>query len=57
MFCGVSLSVLQSHFINTVGLTFVISLLKQISSEDIGSKSWLILIALISVSCVCRLWL
>jgi hypothetical protein len=39
MFSGVSLTILESQFINTGSLGFVISLLKQISSEDFGSKS------------------
>jgi hypothetical protein len=38
-FFSVSLTVLQSQFINIGSLRFVISLLKQISSEDFGSKS------------------
>jgi hypothetical protein len=39
MFSGVYLIVLQSQFINTGNLGFVIGLLKQISSENFGSKS------------------
>jgi hypothetical protein len=36
---GVSLTVLRPQFINTGSLKFVFSLLKQVSSEDLGSKS------------------
>jgi hypothetical protein len=39
VFSGVSITVLQSQFINIGSLRFVVSLLKQISSEDFGSKS------------------
>jgi hypothetical protein len=39
MFPGVFLTVLHSQFINVGNLRFVISLLKQISNEDFGSKS------------------
>jgi hypothetical protein len=38
-FSGVYLMVLQSRFMNIGSLSFVISLLKEISSEDFGSKS------------------
>jgi hypothetical protein len=56
MFSGVSLTVLQLQFINIGSLRYVISLLKQISSEDFVSKSQLILITSISVASVFRLW-
>jgi hypothetical protein len=49
MFSGVSLTVLQSQFINIGSLRFVINLFKQVSSEDFGRKSELILIFSISV--------
>jgi hypothetical protein len=39
LFSGVSLTVLQSQLINIDSLRFVISLLRQVSSEDFGSKS------------------
>jgi hypothetical protein len=39
MFSGVYLSILELQFISIINLRFVISLLKQISSEDFGSKS------------------
>jgi hypothetical protein len=39
MFYGVSVTILQLQFINCGSLRSVISLLKQISSEDFGSKS------------------
>jgi hypothetical protein len=42
------LTTLQSEFINIGNLKFLISLLKQVSCEDIGWKSWLILIVSIS---------
>jgi hypothetical protein len=38
-FSGVSLRILELQFIRSGSLTSVISLLKQISSEDFGSKS------------------
>jgi hypothetical protein len=56
MFSSVSLTILQSQFINIISPRFVISLLKQISSEEFGSKSSLILIVSRSVACVFRLW-
>jgi hypothetical protein len=46
----VSLTVLQSQFINIDSLRFVISLFEQTSSEDFETKSQLMLIASISVS-------
>jgi hypothetical protein len=39
VFSVVSLTVLQFHFINTGDLWYLNGLLKQISSEDFGSKS------------------
>jgi hypothetical protein len=39
MFSGVSLTILQRQLISIGSLRFVISLLKQIPSEDFGSKS------------------
>jgi hypothetical protein len=39
MFSGVSVTVLQLQLISIISLRFVISLLKQISSEDFVSKS------------------
>jgi hypothetical protein len=56
MFSGVSITVLHSQVISTGSLRYVISLLKQTSSEDFGSKSELMLIASISVAFVFKLW-
>jgi hypothetical protein len=39
VFSGVSLAILQSQYINIISLRFVISLLKQMSSDDFGGKS------------------
>jgi hypothetical protein len=39
MFYGVSLTVLQSQFLHIGSPIFVISLLKQISSEGFGSRN------------------
>jgi hypothetical protein len=56
MFSGVSVKIFQSQFISIDSQRFVINLSKQISSEDFGSKSQVILIASNNVSCVFRLW-
>jgi ribosome recycling factor len=56
MFCGVCHAVLQLQFINTGSLRSVISLLKQVSSEVFESKSYLMQIALVNVSCAFSLW-
>jgi hypothetical protein len=50
MLSGVYLTILQLQFINITRLKLVISILKQILTEDFGSKSQLILIAWIKVS-------
>lgn len=50
VFSGVSLMVLQSQFIGIGSSRFVISLLKEVSRENVGSKLQLILIPSISVS-------
>lgn len=56
IFSGVSLAVLHLRFISTGSLKFVVYLLKHTSREDIGSKSYLILITSFSLACVFRLW-
>lgn len=52
MFTGVSLMIIQCQFISVDNLKFVNSLLKQLFSEDVTSKSCIILIGWNSVTCV-----